>query len=266
MNNLMLTPKETAEALAVSAHIKVSMTTEKRILLSIMAGLYIALGAQGFIASYDNAFIRAAVFPVGLMLIVLVGGELFTGDCLMTFGYLQKKITIANYAKTMAQVFIGNLIESLIAVALLYLGGVYNNPVLSETIVKIATTKLSMTFTQAISKGILCNILVSLGVWFATTAKDTTGKILGCWFPIMLFVLTGYEHVVANMFYLPMASIFDQSIKVTQIFINNLLPVTIGNFIGGGILVPVVYYRVYHHNKKESVSKDRELKVGVEVN
>lgn len=245
MNNLMLTPKETVDALAVSAQTKTSMTIEKRMLLSIMAGLYIALGAHGFIVSYNNVFIRSSVFPVGLMLIVLVGGELFTGDCLMTFGYLQKKITVSDYAKTIAQVFIGNFIGALIVVVLLYIGELYNNHIFSETIVNIATTKLSMTFIEAISKGILCNILVSLGVWFATTAKDTTGKLLGCWFPIMLFVLSGYEHIVANMFYLPMAAIFDRSITVAQIFLNNFLPVTIGNFIGGGILVPVVYYRVH---------------------
>jgi formate/nitrite transporter len=179
------------------------MTTQKRLLMSVMAGLYISLGSQGFIVTYDNIFLRAAVFPVGLMLIVLVGGELFTGNCLMTFALLQKKIKAGDYLKSLVQVLVGNLIGALLAVALLYLGGVYNNPVLQETVVKIASAKLSLTFTEALCRGILCNILVSLGVWFATTAKDTTGKLLGCWFPIMLFVLTGYEHVVANMFYLP---------------------------------------------------------------
>ncbi len=214
--------------------------------MSIMAGLYISLGAQGFMVTYENVFIRAAVFPVGLMLIVLVGGELYTGNCLMTFALLQKKIKAYDYIKSLLQVFTGNFIGALIVVALLYFGGVYNNQVLSETVVKIANAKLSLTFTQALSKGILCNILVSLGVWFATTSKDTTGKLLGCWFPVMLFVLTGYEHVVANMFYLPMAAIYDSTITISKILISNFLPVAIGNFIGGGILVPVVYYRVYH--------------------
>jgi formate/nitrite transporter len=222
------------------------MTTQKRLLMSIMAGLYISLGAQGFMVTYENVFIRAAVFPVGLMLIVLVGGELYTGNCLMTFALLQKKIKAYDYIKSLLQVFTGNFIGALIVVALLYFGGVYNNQVLSETVVKIANAKLSLTFTQALSKGILCNILVSLGVWFATTSKDTTGKLLGCWFPVMLFVLTGYEHVVANMFYLPMAAIYDSTITISKILISNFLPVAIGNFIGGGILVPVVYYRVYH--------------------
>jgi formate/nitrite transporter len=246
MSNVCLTPKETSEALILTAQNKVAMSVQKRLLMSIMAGLYISLGAQGFMVGYENLFLRAAVFPVGLMLIVLVGGELYTGNCLMTFALMQKKITLTDFLKNLSQVLLGNLIGSLIVVALLYFGGVYNNPALSETIVKIAHAKLNLSFVQALSKGILCNILVSLGVWFATTAKDTTGKLLGCWFPVMLFVLCGYEHVVANMFYLPMALIFDHSITIGQILINNFIPVAIGNLIGGGVLVPMVYYRVYH--------------------
>ena len=245
MNNY-LTPKETSDALIITAQNKSVMTTEKRLLMSIMAGIYIALGAQGFMVSYESAFLRAAVFPVGLMLIVIVGGELFTGNCLMTFALVQKKITYKDYLKTMVQVWIGNFIGALIVISLLYFGGVYKNPKLAETIVKIANAKISLSFSQAFFKGILCNILVSLGVWFAAAAKDTTGKLLGCWFPVMLFVLSGYEHCVANMFYLPLGAIFDQSITLSQIFINNLLPVTLGNFIGGGILIPLVYNKIYY--------------------
>lgn len=243
MTNNYLTPKETYEELILIGQNKANMSFEKRLLMSMMAGLYIALGAQGFIVSYDNIFIRASVFPVGLMLIIIVGGELFTGNCLMTFSFIQKKISFKNYANTLIQVFFGNFIGSLIVVFLLYFGGVYRNPIFAETIVKIAKAKISLSFMEALCKGILCNILVSLGVWFATTAKDTTGKLLGCWFPVMLFVLCGYEHCVANMFYLPLAKILNSSITIGQIF-NNLLPVTIGNFIGGGILVPMVYHRI----------------------
>ncbi len=246
MSNVCLTPKETSEALIESAQKKVAMTVKKRYIMSIMAGLYISLGAQGFMVTYDNLFIRAAVFPVGLMLIVLVGGELFTGNCLMTFALLQKKITFKDYMSSLLQVLIGNLIGALVAVGFLYFGGIYNNPAMAETVVNIANSKLSLSFTEALFKGILCNVLVSLGVWFATTSKDTTGKILGCWFPIMLFVLCGYEHVVANMFYLPMAMIVDSAITISEVVLDNFIPVAIGNFIGGGILVPIMYYRVYY--------------------
>lgn len=245
MTNNYLTPKETYDALILTGQKKASMSSEHRILMSIMAGIFITLGAQGFMVTYDNVFLRAAVFPVGLMLIVIVGGELFTGNCLMTFALIQKKITAKSYIKTMVQVFFGNFIGALIMVFFLYYAKIYDNAFLSETIAHIAKAKVSLSFSETLIKGILCNILVSLGVWFAATAKDTTGKLLGCWFPVMLFVLCGYEHCVANMFYLPMGAIFDHSITWSQIFINNLIPVTIGNFIGGGIIIPIVYNKVY---------------------
>lgn len=246
MTNNFLTPKETYDEFILIGQKKASMSFEKRLLMSIMAGIYITLGAQGFMVTYDNVFIRASVFPVGLMLVVLVGGELFTGNCLMTFALVQKKIKLNDYFKSLTQVFFGNFIGALFIVMLLYFGGLYKNPALAETIVKTAKAKTSLTFVEALFKGILCNILVSLGVWFATTAKDTTGRLLGCWFPVMLFVLCGYEHCVANMFYLPMAAILDNSITISKIFIDNLIPVTLGNFIGGGILVPMVYHKVYY--------------------
>jgi formate/nitrite transporter len=245
LSSILLTPKETAEALIISAQIKTSMTVKKRFLMSVMAGMYIALGAQGFVVTYDNTFIRAAVFPVGLMLIVLVGGELFTGNCLMTFALLQKKIKVLSYASTLLQVLAGNFIGSALIAGLLYLGGVYNNPVMAERIIQIADAKLYLSFMQVISKGILCNMLVSLAVWLSVTSKDTTGKILGCWFPIMLFVLCGYEHVIANMFYLPMASMLDSSINIVNITYRNLIPAALGNYIGGGLIVPLIYNKVY---------------------
>ncbi len=246
MNNNYLTPKETSDSLILTGQNKAKMSTEKRLLMSIMAGIYISLGAQAYMVSYSIPFLRAAIFPVGLMLIVIVGGELFTGNCLMTFALVQKKITYGEYFKTLIQVFIGNFIGSLIIVMMLYFSGIYKNPKLIESILSVAHSKLSLTFIEAFIRGILCNILVSLGVWFATTAKDTTGKLLGCWFPVMLFVFCGYEHCVANMFLLPMGAIFDSSVTFSQIFLNNLIPVTIGNFVGGGILIPLVYNRIYY--------------------
>lgn len=245
MSNVCLSPKETTDALIQSATIKTSYSTGKRILMSVMAGAYIALGGQGFLVTYENTFLRAAVFPVGLMLIVLVGGELFTGNCLITFGLLQKKLDLNNYIKTLTQVLFGNFIGALIIVAMLYFGGVYKNPELSSIVVSVAKAKVSLTFIQILFKGILCNILVVLGVWFAATAKDTTGKIIGCWFPVMLFVLCGYEHSVANMFFLPMGALFDSTISIALI-LKNLTAATIGNFIGGGLIIPFIYNKVYY--------------------
>lgn len=246
MSSICLSPKETSDALIQTAIKKASYATTKRLMLSFMAGVYIALGGQGFLVSYGNSFIRSAVFPVGLMLILLAGGELFTGNCLMTFGFMQKEITLKDYLKTLAQVFVGNFLGALFIVALLYFSGVYSKPEMAETVITVAKSKISLSFMQVLSKGILCNILVALAVWLATTSRDTTGKILGCLFPVMLFVLCGYEHVVANMFFLPMGAVLDSSITLIQI-INNLIPATLGNFIGGGLVIPLIYNKVYYN-------------------
>lgn len=246
MSNNYLTPKETADYVAELSITKASMTVKKRFLLSFMAGVFISLGSQGFLTIYSDLFLRAAVFPVGLMLIVLVGGELFTGNCLMTFGCLNKKIKVRNLITSISQVFLGNLIGSLFVVLLVYFSGMYKpDSTLATTIATVANAKVSQSFTQILFKGILCNILVALGVWFAYTAKDTIGKLFGCWFPVMLFVLCGYEHCVANMFFLPLGALVDNSITVSQI-LGNIIPATIGNFIGGGLLIPVFYHYVYH--------------------
>ncbi len=245
MSNNYLTPKETADYISDLSCAKASMSVKKRFLLSFMAGLFISLGSQGFLTIYSDPFLRAAVFPVGLMLIILVGGELFTGNCLMTFGCLNKKINLKNFISSISQVWFGNLIGSLFVVLLVYFSGMYKpDSTLANTVATVANAKVSLSFTQILLKGILCNILVALGVWFAYTAKDTIGRLFGCWFPVMLFVLCGYEHCVANMFFLPLGALVDNSITITKI-LSNIIPATIGNFIGGGLLLPVFYFYSY---------------------
>ena len=245
MSNHYLTPVETAEFVSQLSHTKATMPVLKRFLLSFMAGAYISLGGQGFLMLFDNTFLRAAVFPVGLMLIILVGGELFTGNCLMIFGCLNKKIKVSQFASSIIQVFFGNLVGSLFVVFVVYFGGMYKDgSVLSMSIAAVANAKVSLSFVEILLRGILCNILVALGVWFAFTAKDTAGRLLGCWFPVMLFVLCGYEHCVANMFFLPLGMLVDPSISIGSVAMN-IIPATIGNLIGGGILIPFVYYFAY---------------------
>lgn len=246
MTNNFNTPKETMNIITESSISKVNMSITKRFFLSFMAGVFISLGGQGFLSIFNNAFLRAAVFPVGLMLIVIVGGELFTGNCMMTFGYINKKIKLNNYISSIIQVYFGNMIGSIFVVFLVYFSGMYKDgSTLCNTISTVAVSKANLSFIEALFKGILCNILVTLGVWFATASKDITGKLIGCWFPIMLFVLCGYEHCVANMFFLPLAAIVSKDITIVTV-IQNLIPVTIGNFIGGGLLIPLIYNFVHN--------------------
>lgn len=249
MTNNLLSPKETADLVTEVSIGKANMSVLKRFLLSFMAGAYISLGGQGFLTAFNNQFLRAAIFPVGLMLIVLVGGELFTGNCLMTFGTLNKKITWSKYISSLLQVFFGNLVGSIFIAVLVYYSGLCKpDSSIAIAVSQVAHAKVSLTFVQAMLKGILCNILVALGVWFAYTAKDTVSKLFACWFPVMLFVLCGYEHCVANMFFLPLGAMIDNTISIMDI-VKNIIPVTIGNFIGGGLLVPLFYYPIYYKLK-----------------
>ena len=267
MNSISLTPNETIDSLMQSALKKVSYSVSQRMLLGIMAGMYIALGSQGFIVMYGNPLLRAAVFPVGLMLIVLLGGELFTGNCLMTFALIHKKIDAKSYTFSLLQVLAANLIGSLAAVLILYFGGVYNNPEFAESAAKVANAKVNLTFVEVLLRGIFCNILVTAGVWISTMSKNVTGKILGCWFTVMLFVLSGYEHSVANMFFLPLGAMIDPSITIAKI-LHNLIPAIIGNYIGGGIIVPFVYNKAYKSKTKDikDIKDINDNKVQSEVN
>lgn len=248
MSNNYLSSKETTHLISDSSYTKANLKFKNKFLLSIMAGIYIALGSQAFVTAYSNIFIRAAVFPIGLMLIVVVGGELFTGDNLMTIGLINKKISFSEYFSSLVTVYFGNFIGSLFIVIIVYLAGIYDSKHMLDIIINIAKSKVSMTFIQAMSKGILCNIVVVLSVWMTFSSKDITSKILSCWFPIMLFVLSGYEHCIANMFFIPLGILANADVTILEMFLNNLLPVTLGNFIGGGIIVPVIYYHVYLKN------------------
>lgn len=223
-------------------------------LLAIFAGIFIGLGAHGFIlataasgsgiSATAGKLIGASVFPVGLIMVILCGAELFTGNNLLTLALMDKKITGKHLAVNWAVVFIGNLAGSVILAYLLSKSGLYTADVLAKA-TAIAQSKASLPFGEAVIRGIFCNMLVVLACWLQAGAKDMIGKIWGIWFPIMLFVFCGFEHSVANMTYIPLGIFLGADVSWGQLFTGNLLPVTLGNIIGGAVIVPVVYYLAY---------------------
>ena len=244
----ILSPKEVSEAIVGAGVAKATKSSLSLVLLGVLAGMFIAFGAVGAIimgALHTDPgvakFMGAAVFPVGLMLVVMAGAELFTGNNLMTIALMDKKIGVKGLLKNWSLVFIGNFIGSVIVAFLVFKGNVFSGAV-ADKAVAIATGKVGLAFDVAIFKAILCNILVVLAVWLATAAKDMTGKIFACWFPIMLFVLSGFEHSIANMFFLYVGKYYGAAITTSEIWVNNLLPVTLGNLIGGAMFIPVMYY------------------------
>ncbi len=255
MNKGMLTPEEIAHATINAGCGKATKSSSSLLLLGILAGVYIAFGAVGAITMLgtiqDPGLARLAagiVFPIGLMLVVLAGAELFTGNNLMTLGCLHRKYGISGILRNWVIVYIGNFIGSVTIALIIAQTGLFTGSI-GDSAIAIAEMKVGLSLAQLLSRAVLCNVIVVLAVWIATGAHDITGKIFACLFPIMLFVLSGYEHSVANMFFITVAKFIGSPISWNQIWFNNLIPVTIGNLIGGAIVIPMIYYNVYVREK-----------------
>lgn len=267
MEKRYLVPAEVAEATIKVGIGKANLPILRMMLLGIFSGMFIGFGAYGDIVVMQTLknidigimkMVGGMIFPVGLMLVVMCGAELFTGNCLMTMALMDKKITLSNMLKNWVFVYIGNFIGSVLLVWVIYKTGLLKDAA-AEMSVGIGKSKLALPFDVAFLRAILCNIIVVLAVWMATAAQDVVSKIFACWFPIMLFVLSGYEHSVANMFFLPMAKFLGLSASWGEIIINNLIPVTLGNIVGGGIIIPVVYYICYIAPNRQAEKKEKEI-------
>ena len=270
-----LTPNEILDKVSDSAVPKATSGFWRLLILAILAGAYIAFGAQAsamvsFNLVADPAtfgigkLVSAAVFPVGLMMVVLCGAELFTGNNLMLVGLLDKKIRVSGMLRNWLIVYIGNFIGALIIAIFINYSGLLANGegLLGAITVKTAISKVSLDFGKAFVLGIMCNWLVCLAVWMATGAQATISKIFSILFCIGLFVLSGFEHSVANMYFIPAGMIasgndafaqllgLDPScLTIGNFLLGNLLPVTLGNIVGGGMFVGVVYWLVYRRLK-----------------
>ena len=255
MDKRMLSPQEIAHAVADSGSAKAKLSVVQMFVLGIFAGAFIGFGAQGAITVGQSltrldpgiqklAF--AGVFPIGLMLVSICGAELFTGNNLMTLGCLNCHFKWSDLIRNWFYVYTANFIGSVILAFFIANSGLMTSgsPAF-DLAVGMAVKKVEMALGPAIIRGILCNILVVLAVWMATGARDVIGKIFAIWFPIMLFALSGYEHSVANMYFMPLGKFLGAPITWEQIWMHNLLPVTLGNIIGGAMIVPLFYYVAY---------------------
>lgn len=272
-----LTPPEIAEAVIQAGIIKTKNTRLNLFLLGILAGVFIALASEGSNMAAFNLLanpltyglgkaLAGALFGTGLMLVLIAGGELFTGNTLLFIGVLDHRITLKEMLRNWFFVYLGNFIGSILIAYLMNESGLFNSGAndLGAMTIKIATYKVGLSFNQAFILGILCNWLVCLAVWMAYGTKDMSGKIWAIFFPIWLFITSGFEHSVANMYYIP-AGIFAKANpewvnaaiklgvsteKITHLnwnsfLINNLFPVTLGNIVGGALFVGGIYWLVY---------------------
>lgn len=247
----MLKPNQIAESYLSVGQAKVSQSPLKTFLLAILAGAFIAFAGVGstFGNAYVNKVVGSMIFPGGLAMVILAGSELFTGNCLLIMPFLQGKIKFTDMLKNLGIVYLGNLVGAVLIAFITAYSGALDG--VKETAVSIASNKASLEFLPAVLKGVACNILVCLAVWMSMSAETAGGKILAVFFPITIFVVAGFEHSIANMYYLP-AGLFTalkngmdaNGLTVVTAILNNLLPVTLGNVVGGmalGAIYKVIY-------------------------
>ena len=278
-NESMNSPAQILEANIKTEINRVNMPLGKMILLGIFAGMFIAGGAAASSVAMHaipnvglSRFLGGVIFPVGLMMIIFIGGELFTGDCLLILGILDKKYKIIDMIRVLVIVFISNLVGALIIALLVYFSGQlnYTDGLLGAFTIRVAMGKATMSFGSAFASGILCNIFVCGAVLMAGAAKDVAGKVWAVFFPILAFVVSGYEHCVANMYYIPAGIFAAGNEKYAQLameqygytaeqladlswkafFINSSIPVTLGNMVGGMVFVGAILYYIHKSKQK----------------
>lgn len=259
-------PKETYDLVEEVGIKKTKKTWNQSLVNGILAGIFIALGgyaaasASHAITNYSLAkLVSGFIFPVGLILILCCGAELFTGNILLSVAVLGKKIRLNSMMRNWVLVYVGNLIGTLIAVYLIYNSGLLgsNHGGLGGYAIKVATKKVELGFSVAFIRGILCNILVCMAVWASYAAKTVIGKVLLIHLPIMAFIISSFEHSVANMYYLGLGFLAKNvpafatashmgtdainKINISSI-IGNIVPVTLGNIVGGVVFIAGLYY------------------------
>ena len=250
MNSLFLSPLEISKAISSIGEKKATATIFELLIFGALAGIYVAFGSNVATAVLSGGtldtglanFLAGSVFSVGLMLVLIPGSELFTGNILMTIGFIYRRYSFFKVLRNWLIVYFGNFLGAVVIAWLVFnsglLGHLGNLTSMGTVAVKIVETKLQLSFAEALCRGILCNMLVCLAVIMCIASKSVMGKIWGIYFPIMAFVASGYEHSVANMYFLPVGLIAEG--KFSSHFFtmfDNLIPVTIGNIIGGLLIV-----------------------------
>jgi formate/nitrite transporter len=270
-----LSPKEITENVVEISKNKSKLQILPMLLLGMLAGVYIGFGAElCTMVTYDlpkylgvgfAKFIGGSVFTVGLMLVVLGGAELFTGNCLMLTGVLAGRVSVAGMLRNWFFVYFANFAGSILLVIIMYYSNLWKvgNLGVGAAALTTAVGKVNLSFLEAFCRGIACNWLVCLAVWLAIAGKDAISKIFGIYFPIMAFVASGFEHSVANMYFIPIGLFLKgnaavviaanaaglawpvDSLTWSSFLIGNLVPVTLGNIVGGAFFVGGVYYLAY---------------------
>lgn len=256
--NDMLSPQELSDATITLGVYKTEKRTGAVFVSAMLAGMFVSLGYVGYLSItglFENVnvgrTIGALAFPIGLMMILIAGAELFTSNVLIHMAFFKKKIRYGKVLQNLITVWLGNLVGAVLFAALMYYSGLFSsvtNEGLYEYVIHLGEYKVGLGLSEMFFRAILCNFLVSCTVYMTYASKSVPGKILCMVLPIWVFVLTSFEHVVANMFVIPMSVMLSDHITIGQM-LYNLIPVTLGNIIGG-LFVAVAYYFLNNYKKE----------------
>ena len=264
-------PHQIAEKVETIGVTKARLPSLAVFMLAVLAGGFIGLGAlYSVVVTADPALsfatarlLGGVVFSLGLVLVVVAGAELFTGNNLMVMAWASRRISTGELARNWAIVYVGNAVGAAGLALVVYLAdhAASNGGLIGAQYVKIAAAKASQPFWEAFMKGVLCNLLVCLAVWISLAGRTVTDRILAIVFPISAFVAAGFEHCVANMYLIPLGILLKGSAGSTlpqaqaldwSGLLHNLVPVTLGNIVGGAGLVAAVYFLIYRVALREN--------------
>ncbi len=270
----MMPPAMAAKAADIGVA-KAQMSFVRTFSLAVLAGAFIALGAMfattavagsGEVLPFGVQRVLAGlVFCLGLILVVVAGAELFTGNNLISIAWAERRVSAGRLVRNWTIVYLGNLLGALATVAIVLAGGQYEfgDGAVGESALAIADSKAGLGFVRALALGIMCNALVCLAIWLTYSARTVTDKILAVIFPITAFVAAGFEHSIANMYFLPAGLAIKSwgsdefysasgvspadypQLTLSDAIVENLIPVTVGNVIGGALMVGLAYWLIY---------------------
>jgi len=274
MEHDAISPDIVARGLASTSGVeKIRKRAHHLLILGLLGGAYVAFGAELattlamdahlFVGIGLSRMITGVAFSVGLIFIVLTRAELFTGNVLLVLSVFERKASYGGLFRNWGIVLFANLLGSLLVVGLIIGSGLWKlgDGALGVSAVGIANAKVSLSFLEALFRGILCNWLVCLAVWLATSAQTVPGKVLCCVFPVMAFVTGGFEHCIANLFFIPMGIILKGQVAVEAspflnvggMIVRNLIPVILGNIIGGVVFVAGLKWIVFLRRNPQQV-------------
>jgi formate/nitrite transporter len=255
-NQFFLPPNQISNPFAGAAVKKALMPMPQFIVFAVLGGIFIAIGgllsilvAGGMpgVAAHNPGivkFMAGAMFPLGLVLVVVAGAGLFTSDCAtLPFAFWQQKIKLLDVLKIAGIGYFANFLGALLVAWLFaYQTGTLTSDPWKTYSVHLATHKIEASFWVVFAKGIGANLMVCLAIWMATAAKDIAGKVLVIWMPVMAFVALGWEHSIANMFFIPLGMMLNAPVSLNAFLFQNLLPATLGNIAGGMLFVALPYF------------------------